>query len=132
MIATVLVVDDDAMVRRLAARMLTLECYYVLEAASGELALRTLQRLASRVQLVLTDLAMPGIDGRSLGGVISRCWPDVCVLYTSGYPAVRMLDAGALEPGWPFIQKPFTAEQLSRKVRELLGTGGRDGEETLV
>ena len=120
MIATVLVVDDDQMVRRLAARMLTLEGYYVLEASGGEAALRILQRFANRIRLVVTDLAMPGLDGRNLGGVISRCWPQVRVLYMSGYPAARMLDAGALETGWPFIQKPFTAEQLGRKVRELL------------
>ena len=119
-IATLLVVDDDEMVRRLAARMLTLEGYYVLEAPSGDAALRTLQRVAPRIRLVVTDLAMPGLDGRNLGGVIGRCWPQIRVLYMSGYPAARMIDAGALDSTWPFIQKPFTADQLSRKVRELL------------
>ena len=100
--------------------MLTLHGHYVLEAANGEVALRTLQRLADRIQIVVTDLAMPGMDGRNLGGVISRCWPQVRVLYMSGYPSARMIDAGALDVRWPFIQKPFTAEQLARKVRELL------------
>lgn len=120
MIATVLVVDDDQMVRRLAARMLTLKGYYALEAANGEVALQTLQRLAARIHLVLTDLAMPGIDGRNLGAVIRRCWPQIRVLYMSGYPAARMIGAGALEADWPFVQKPFTAEQLGRRVHELL------------
>jgi two-component system cell cycle sensor histidine kinase/response regulator CckA len=119
-ITTVLVVDDDDMVRRLAARMLTLEGYYVLEASSGEAALRTLQGLSARVRLVVTDLAMPGLDGRNLGGVVRRCWPQVRVLYMSGYPAARMIDTGALDMAWPFIQKPFTAEQLVRKVRGLI------------
>jgi len=118
--ATLLVVDDDEMVRRLAARMLVFEGFRVLEAPNGEAALRVLQRPAPSIRLVITDLAMPGLDGRHLGGVIHRCWPQIRVLYMSGYPAGRMIDAGALDANWPFIQKPFTAEQLGRKVRDLL------------
>jgi len=101
--------------------MLTVEGYYVLEASGGEAALRILQRFATRIRLVLTDLAMPGVDGRNLGGVISRCWPHIRVLYMSGYPAAQMINAGALEATWPFLQKPFTAGQLGQRVRELLG-----------
>lgn len=103
--------------------MLTLEGYYVLEAANGEVALQTLRQLATRIRLVVTDLAMPGIDGRNLGNVIRRCWPQIRVLYMSGYPAARMIGLGALEADWPFIQKPFRAEQLAQRVRELLTEG---------
>jgi FixJ family two-component response regulator len=116
----VLVVDDEEMVRRLAARMLLMLGYKVLEARDGQEAVQLLQRGAQRVGVVLTDLAMPGIGGRGLGETIARCWPQVRVLYMSGFPAIRMVNEGALDPSHPFIQKPFTSEQLGRKVRELL------------
>jgi two-component system cell cycle sensor histidine kinase/response regulator CckA len=118
--ATVLVVDDEEMVRRLAARMLLLLGYKVLEARDGQEALKQLQRPTQQITVVLTDLAMPGIGGRSLGETISNCWPQVRVLYMSGFPAQRMVKEGALDPSHPFIQKPFTSEQLGRRVRELL------------
>jgi two-component system cell cycle sensor histidine kinase/response regulator CckA len=117
---TVLVVDDEEMVRRLAARMLLLLGYKVLEARDGQEALKLLQRPTQQITGVLTDLAMPGIGGRSLGETIANCWPQVRVLYMSGFPAQRMVNEGALDPSHPFIQKPFTSEQLGRKVRELL------------
>jgi two-component system cell cycle sensor histidine kinase/response regulator CckA len=116
---TLLVVDDEEMVRRLAARMLATMGYHVLEARDGQEAVRLLGRSASRINGVLTDLAMPGLGGRGLGETIGRCWPVIRVLYMSGFPAKRMVDEGALDPSHPFIQKPFTSEQLGRKVREL-------------
>jgi two-component system, cell cycle sensor histidine kinase and response regulator CckA len=118
--ATVLVVDDEEMVRRLAARMLVTFGYRVLEARSGQEAVRLLRRGAHRIDGVLTDVAMPGIGGRELGETIARCWPQIRVLYMSGFAANRMVNDGALDPSVPFIQKPFTSEQLGRRVRELL------------
>ena len=118
--ATVLVVDDEEMVRRLAARMLLQLGYKVLEARDGHEAVKLLQRGPQRIAVVLTDLAMPGIGGRRLGETIASCWPQVQVLYMSGFPAQRMVNEGALDPSHPFIQKPFTSEQLGRKVRDLL------------
>jgi CheY-like chemotaxis protein len=117
---TVLVVDDEEMVRRLAARILLGDGYHVIEAGGGEEAVRTLQRASSRIDAVLTDVAMPGLGGRQLGETISRCWPRVRVLFMSGFPARRILDEGALDPTVPFIQKPFTREQLARKIKEVL------------
>jgi two-component system cell cycle sensor histidine kinase/response regulator CckA len=117
---TVLVVDDEEMVRRLAARILLGEGYHVLEAGSGEEAVQMLQRASNRIDGVVTDVAMPGLGGRQLGETISRCWPRVRVLYMSGFPARRMVDEGALDPTAPFMQKPFTKEQLARRVREML------------
>jgi two-component system cell cycle sensor histidine kinase/response regulator CckA len=116
----VLVVEDEEMVRRLVARMLVLEGYRVLEARDGREALRVLQRAADRVRIVVTDLAMPGVNGRELATTVARCWPWVPVLFMSGYPAMRMVSEGALDPAAPFLQKPFTSDQLARKVRELL------------
>jgi two-component system, cell cycle sensor histidine kinase and response regulator CckA len=118
---TLLVVDDEEMVRRLAVRILVGQGYRVLDVNSGDEAVRMLQRAAHRIDGVLTDLAMPGLGGRQLGETISRCWPRVRVIYMSGFPAKRMVNEGALNPSDPFVQKPFTAEQLTRKVREVLG-----------
>jgi CheY-like chemotaxis protein len=114
------VVDDEEIVRRLAARMLVSQGYRVLEARSGQEAVRLLRRGAHRIDGVLTDVAMPGIGGRELGETITRCWPQIRVLYMSGFAARRMMNEGELDPNQPFIQKPFTSEQLGRKVRELL------------
>lgn len=116
----VLVVDDEEMVRRLAARMLITLGYRVLEASSGQEAVRLLRRGAHRIRGVLTDVAMPGIGGRELGETIARCWPQIQVLYMTGWPAGLLVDAGALQPGVQLIQKPFTSDQLGRKMRELL------------
>ena len=118
--ATWLVVDDEEMVRRLAARMLVTMGYRVLEAGSGQEAVRLLRRGAHRIDGVLTDVAMPGIGGRELGETVARCWPQIRVLYMSGFAANRMVNEGALDPSVPFIQKPFNSEQLGRKVREVL------------
>jgi two-component system cell cycle sensor histidine kinase/response regulator CckA len=118
--ATVLVVDDEEMVRRLAARMLLQLGYKVVEARDGHEALKLLQRPTQQITVVLTDLAMPGIGGRSLGETVTNCWAHVRVLYMSGFPAQRMVKEGALDPSHPFIQKPFTSEQLGRRVREVL------------
>ena len=117
---TLLVVDDEEMVRRLAARMLVTFGYRVLEARDGHEAMGVLQRAGPRVTAVLTDVAMPGIGGGQLGATIAECWPRIRVLYMSGFPGRRMVNEGALDPTQPFIQKPFTSEQLGRKIRELL------------
>jgi two-component system cell cycle sensor histidine kinase/response regulator CckA len=116
---TLLVVEDEGMVRLLAVRMLSGLGYRVFQAQDGHQAVRLLQGGASRIHGVLTDVAMPGIGGRELGETIARCWPQVRVLYMSGYSAHRMVKEGALDPTRPFIQKPFTSEELGRKVREL-------------
>jgi two-component system cell cycle sensor histidine kinase/response regulator CckA len=118
--ATLLVVDDEEMVRRLAARMLGALGYRALEARDGHEAVRMLQRDAHRIDGVLTDVAMPGLGGRQLGETIARCWPRVRVLYMSGFQMTRVVSEGAIEPTAPFIQKPFTEEQLGRKIRTLL------------
>jgi two-component system, cell cycle sensor histidine kinase and response regulator CckA len=117
---TMLVVDDEEMVRRLAARILLGEGYHVLEAGGGQEAIQTLQRAFQRIDLVVTDVAMPGLGGRQLGDTIYRCWPKVRVLFMSGFPAHRIVEEGALDPASPFLQKPFTRDQLTRKVRDVL------------
>jgi CheY-like chemotaxis protein len=117
---TMLVVDDEEMVRRLAARMLQGEGYHVMVAGGGEEAIRLLQRASQRIDLVVTDVAMPGIGGRQLGDTIFHCWPRVRVLFMSGFPGNRIVEEGALDPASPFLQKPFTRDQLTRKVKGVL------------
>ena len=117
---TLLVVDDEEVVRKLAARMLVQQGYRVLEARHGQEAVRLLRRAAHRIDAVVTDVAMPGIGGRELGATVAHCWPRVRVLYMSGFPERKMVTEGALDPSHPFIQKPFTSEQLGKAVRELL------------
>jgi DNA-binding NtrC family response regulator len=94
--------------------------FRVLVAGSGQEAVRLLRRGAHRIDGVVTDVAMPGIGGRELGETIAQCWPQIRVLYMSGFAAGRMVTEGSLDPAVPFIQKPFTSEQLGRKVREVL------------
>ena len=116
---TVLVVDDEEAVRRLASRMLTWSGYQALEARHGREALATIEQHAGPIHLVLTDIKMPGMNGRELGREIERRWPDKRILYMSGF-ASEVFQGGLLEPGAPFLAKPFTQEDLTGKVRGLL------------
>ena len=118
---TVLVVDDEEAVRRLASRMLTWSGYQALEARHGREALATIEQHAGPIHLVLTDIKMPGMNGRELGREIERRWPDKRILYMSGF-ASEVFQGGLLEPGAPFLAKPFTQEDLAGKVRGLLET----------
>jgi CheY-like chemotaxis protein len=116
---TILVVDDEQMVCKLAARILVTHGYVAIEANGGEEAVHHLRRNSHRIDGVLTDLTMPGLNGRRLGETVARCWPDIRVLFMSGFAVNRMIDEGALDPMHPVLQKPFTSEQLVRKVRDL-------------
>jgi two-component system, cell cycle sensor histidine kinase and response regulator CckA len=118
---TVLVVDDEEAVRRLASRMLTWGGYQALEARHGREALATIEQHAGPIHLVLTDIKMPGMNGRELGREIERRWPDTRLLYMSGF-ASEVFQGGLLEAGAPFLAKPFTQEDLTGKVRVLLET----------
>jgi CheY-like chemotaxis protein len=118
---TVLVVDDEEAVRRLAGRMLTWSGYQALEARHGREALATIEQHAGPIHLVLTDIKMPGMNGRELGREIERRWPDMRILYMSGF-ASEVFQGGLLEPGAPVLAKPFTQEDLAGKVRGLLET----------
>ena len=116
---TVLVVDDEEAVRRLACRMLTWTGYQALEARHGREALGTIEQHAGPVHLVLTDIKMPGMNGRELGRHIEERWPGIPILYMSGF-ASEVFQGGLLEPGAPFLAKPFTQDDLASKVKALL------------
>jgi CheY-like chemotaxis protein len=117
---TVLVVDDEEAVRHLACRMLTWTGYQALAASHGREAIAAMEQHAAAIHLVLTDIKMPGMNGRELGRHVEQRWPGKPILYMSGF-ASEVFQGGLLEAGAPFLSKPFTQDDLTRKVRSLLG-----------
>jgi two-component system cell cycle sensor histidine kinase/response regulator CckA len=117
--AVVLVVDDDASVLFASRRILTKHGYTVLEAPSGEEALQVMRESAKRIDVVLTDVRMPGLDGPAMVHKLVELQPDVSVVFMSGYADGR-IDQELPAPRRAFLSKPFTIEQLTRAVAELL------------
>jgi PAS domain S-box-containing protein len=117
---TILLVEDNAGLRKLATRVLTLAGYTVLEADSGAKALAVLARHETPVHLVLTDVVMPGMSGRDLAEQLGQTHSGMKVLYMSGYTGDTIVRHGVLEAQMPFLAKPFTAAALRRMVREVL------------
>jgi CheY-like chemotaxis protein len=117
---TVLLVEDAAPVRTLARRSLEACGYRVLDAADGPSALELSARHASGIDLLVTDVVMPGMSGRELAERLAPERPEMRVLYTSGYTDDAMVRQGVLNAGVAFLQKPFVPDMLARKVREVL------------
>jgi PAS domain S-box-containing protein len=117
---TILIVEDEGLVRRMAARALEEHGYTVLEAEHGRDAQELLGRPDVRVDAVITDLVMPELNGNELGRWLRARYPELPVLYTSGYTDSDVLERGLLEASAPFLQKPFTPDALARHVREML------------
>lgn len=117
---TVLVVEDQAEVRRLTTRVLEARGYTVLAAESGGEAAQLAGRYLKRIDLLLTDVVMPGVNGRELALRLVAGRRDLKVLFVSGYTGEAIRQHGLLEMGAAFLQKPFTPEVLARKVREVL------------
>jgi CheY-like chemotaxis protein len=117
---TVLLVEDDDAVRDLARDILQATGYTVLEARQGAEALGMSERYTGPIHLMLTDVVMPGMSGRQLADRLAVLRPTTKVLYMSGYTDNAIVHHGVLDPGTEFLQKPFTAPVLTRKVREIL------------
>jgi len=117
---TILVVEDDESVQELVCRILSRAGYDVLRARSGADAVRLAQDRET-IHLLLTDVIMPEMSGRVVRERVAAIHPGIKVLYMSGYTDNVMLQHGILEAGVHFLQKPFTAQALARKVREALG-----------
>jgi PAS domain S-box-containing protein len=118
---TILLVEDEALVRGLAVRVLRKQGYHLLEASNGSEALRIAEkRVGEDIHLILTDVVMPGMIGRELAERLHSLFPKMKVLYMSGYTNSAIVHHGILEEGMNFIQKPFTLEALAGKVREVL------------
>jgi PAS domain S-box-containing protein len=118
---TVLLVEDEEMVRKLAYTVLQRNGYKVLEASNGDEALDVVQgRNGNPIHLVVTDVVMPGMSGRQLADRLVSLQPELKVLYMSGYTDDAIVHHGVLDPGIAYIPKPFTPETLASKVREIL------------
>jgi CheY-like chemotaxis protein len=118
---TVLLVEDEVALLALTRRILTELDYAVLEAATPGQALALAREHAGRIDLLLTDVVMPEMNGRDLAGRLLVTSPELKVLYMSGYTANVIAHHGVLEAGVHFIPKPFTKRELAGKVREILG-----------
>jgi nitrogen-specific signal transduction histidine kinase/ActR/RegA family two-component response regulator len=118
---TVLLVEDEVSLLALTKRILEGLGYAVLDAATPGQALALAREHAGRIDLVLTDVVMPEMNGRDLAGRLQVLHPDLKVLYMSGYTADVIAHRGILETGVQFLQKPFAKRELAIKVREALG-----------
>jgi CheY-like chemotaxis protein len=117
---TILLAEDEEMVRNLACESLRMHGYTVLEAANAGEALSICQRHEGSIHLLLTDVVMPQMNGRELAAQLARMRPDMRVLYMSGYPDQSIVHHGILDGDIAFIGKPFTPDALALKVGEAL------------
>jgi two-component system, cell cycle sensor histidine kinase and response regulator CckA len=118
---TVLLVEDEESVRQLVRDTLEARGYKVVEAQDGEVGLAAANRYEGKIDLVITDVVMPGLSGRELVERLAKTRPETKVLYLSGYTEDAVISEGTLGSGTAFLQKPFTLQNLSKKVREVLG-----------
>jgi PAS domain S-box-containing protein len=121
---TILLVEDEASVRAFVKITLERFGYQIIEADTAEAALTILGRVTTTIHLLLTDVVLPGMDGRELAEHVTRDRPDVRVLFMTGYASGLSTSEGLLGPGMQLLEKPFTAHALLTKTRHLLGTGG--------
>ncbi|HET8732301.1 MAG TPA: PAS domain S-box protein, partial [Anaeromyxobacteraceae bacterium] len=122
---TILVVEDDPRVRAVTVRALSGSGYAVLSAGSGEEAIAVARANAGAIDLVVTDVVMPGMDGREVVDALRRELPRLRVLYVSGYTQDVISRRGVLDSGVEFLPKPFTASALLARVRAVLEGGSR-------
>jgi len=121
---TVLLVEDEESVRQLVRETLELKGYKVLEADNVEAALQIVSGYSGKIDMLITDVVMPGMSGRELSARLCASCPQTKVLYLSGYTEDAIVHEGVIDPDTAFLQKPFTLQALSRKVREVLGERG--------
>jgi CheY-like chemotaxis protein len=122
---TILLVEDDEVVRKLVSEVLDNEGYRLLEAANGVAALSICAQYEDRIHLLLTDVIMPEMSGRALADRLVPQHPEMKVLFMSGYTDDVIADHGVLDAGTAFIQKPFAPDVLAKKVRDVLDGRGQ-------
>ena len=120
---TVLLVEDEPVVRELAVATLREKGYTVVEAVNGEEGLRLARQHDGKIDLVLTDVVMPVMGGKEMADALRTSHPDTKVLFTSGYTEDALGHHGVLRPGILFLPKPYLTATLARKVREVLDEG---------
>src|SRR2546425_13036884 len=117
---TILVLDDEAEVRKLVAAMLTGNGYRVLTADNGDNAIKIFKKSKQPVDLLLLDVVSPGLSGPMVADRITELQPGLRVLFMSGYDNTNVVQRYVVEKGYALLHKPFTVEELGRKVREVL------------
>jgi two-component system cell cycle sensor histidine kinase/response regulator CckA len=117
---TILLVEDNELLRELAREMLEEFGYAVLDSGCPSDAIRTAEQHEGPIALLITDLVLPQVNGRVLAEQLTAVRPEMKVLYTSGYRDHASVEQGELEAGCPFLEKPFTKDDLAKRVRELL------------
>jgi signal transduction histidine kinase len=120
---TVLLVEDEPVVRELAVATLREKGYTVVEAVNGEEGLRLARQHDGKIDLVLADVVMPVMGGKEMADALRTSHPDTKVLFTSGYTEDALGHHGVLRPGILFLPKPYLTATLARKVREVLDEG---------
>lgn len=123
---TILLVEDEEAVRKLAREILEMNGYTVLEASNGDDALRMAHDPENKIDLLLTDVVMPDTSGKELANQLGITMPHIKVLYMSGYTDNTIIHHGVLDAGIAFLQKPFTPSSLARKVRAVLDDPGKN------
>jgi two-component system, cell cycle sensor histidine kinase and response regulator CckA len=123
---TVLLVEDEAIVRKLISLELEDAGYRVLQAESPGQALAVAQRHTGRIDLLLSDVILPGLSGPRLFEALAPLRPEAKILYISGHTEQHIVQRGVLDPGAAFLAKPFTPEALTGKIREVLGARRAD------
>jgi two-component system cell cycle sensor histidine kinase/response regulator CckA len=117
---TLLVVEDDDSVREFTVRMLNILGYSVLSAPDGHKALELFKSQASQIDMVITDMVMPNMTGKQFVEAIRQLDKNMKIMFVSGYGAEDALDGMTLDPSVAFFQKPYTRDQFSKKIREVL------------
>jgi two-component system, cell cycle sensor histidine kinase and response regulator CckA len=123
---SILVIDDQPTVRRMAHRLLTEWGFRVFEAESGEEGMEVLDTARSGIQLVMVDIVMPFADGVQVTKRIRERWPEQKLLYMSAHPAEVLMEYGLTQLDAPFLAKPFTRDELLAKVSEGLAQTATD------
>ena len=116
----VLVVEDEESLRKLCGALLTRAGFQVTLAANGGEALLLVEEKGLKPDLILTDVVMPNMSGKELVERVRKTLPDLKALYMSGYTDNAIVHHGVLDPGAPFIQKPFTLRDIAEKVQAAL------------
>ena len=117
---TILVVEDEDQVREIATRIMERQGYTVMSAADAENGLRLLEEHEGRFDLLLTDVVLPGMGGRKLAEHVREAWPEIKLLFMSGYSNDVILQHKLFEHDVTLLHKPFTMVSLARKLREEL------------
>jgi two-component system cell cycle sensor histidine kinase/response regulator CckA len=119
---TILVVDDEAEIRKLVGAMVSQAGYTILTADSGEHALVLYKNNKGPIDLLITDVIAPGMSGPMLADKLTELQPDLKVLYISGYDNTHVVQKYVVEKGHALLSKPFTVEEMKNKVREMLSS----------